>query len=160
MWNGITFFSLIWYLTRMHSCRMCTTHSSLPQRMLGYHPPGVGPETPLGVGLETPSRPDPSTSPWVWAWRPPPGQTPQLPLWVWAWRPAIHAGIPPPLPCEQNSWHTFLKILPCPNFVAGGKNASFLFRHLQHAIHFQKMQLGTFNGIPTNMSPTNKPALM
>ena len=25
-----------------------------------------------------------------------------------------------PLPCEQNSWHTLLKILPCPNFVAGG----------------------------------------
>ena len=25
-------------------------------------------------------------------------------------------------PCEQNSWHTLLKILPCPNFVAGGKN--------------------------------------
>ena len=24
--------------------------------------------------------------------------------------------------CEQNSWHTLLKILPCPNFVAGGKN--------------------------------------
>ena len=24
--------------------------------------------------------------------------------------------------CEQNYWHTLLKILPCPNFVAGGKN--------------------------------------
>ena len=23
-------------------------------------------------------------------------------------------------PCEQNSWHMLLKILPCPNFVAGG----------------------------------------
>ena len=22
--------------------------------------------------------------------------------------------------CGQNSWHTLLKILPCPNFVAGG----------------------------------------
>ena len=27
-----------------------------------------------------------------------------------------------PLPCGQNSWHTLLKILPCPNFVASGKN--------------------------------------
>ena len=31
---------------------------------------------------------------------------------------------PPPChawsPCGQNSWHTLLKILPCPNFVAGG----------------------------------------
>ena len=26
------------------------------------------------------------------------------------------------LPCGQNSWHMLLKILPCPNFVAGGKN--------------------------------------
>ena len=25
-------------------------------------------------------------------------------------------------PCEQNSSHTLLKILPCPNFVAGSKN--------------------------------------
>ena len=25
-------------------------------------------------------------------------------------------------PCEQNSWHTLLKILPCPNFVACGNN--------------------------------------
>ena len=28
----------------------------------------------------------------------------------------------PPPPCEQNSRHTLLKILPCPKFVAGGKN--------------------------------------
>ena len=58
----------------------------LPQCMLGYthpwdlglDPPGCGsgdpPARPLnllpGVGLETP-QPDPSTSPWVWAWRPP-----------------------------------------------------------------------------------------
>ena len=27
-------------------------------------------------------------------------------------------------PCGQNSWHTLLKILPCPNFVAGGKMCS------------------------------------
>ena len=28
----------------------------------------------------------------------------------------------PPPPCEQKSWHTPLKILPWPNFVAAGKN--------------------------------------
>ena len=52
---------------------------------------------------------------------------PQLPPWVWAWRPPTPpgegAGLPetsaPPqdqatLPCEQNSWHTLVKILPCP----------------------------------------------
>ena len=32
--------------------------------------------------------------------------------WLVMW-PARHAGIPPPPP-EQNSWHTPLKILPCP----------------------------------------------
>ena len=74
-----------------------------PARPLNF-PPGCGPgdplsqpdpsTSPMGVGLETPP-PDPSTSP---------GCGPGDPLW------------------EQNSWHTLLKILPCPNFVAGGKN--------------------------------------
>ena len=43
--------------------------------------------TPLGVGLETPPWPDPSTSP-LGVGREPSsvGQTPQLPHWVWAWR--------------------------------------------------------------------------
>ena len=31
--------------------------------------------------------------------------------------PAMHAPH-----CGQNSWHTLLKILPCPHFIAGGKN--------------------------------------
>ena len=62
---------------------------------LETHPlPMCGPGAPPGVGLEIPW-PDPPTSPWtdspnfsqVWAWRTPPGQTPQLPPWVWAWRP-------------------------------------------------------------------------
>ena len=30
-------------------------------------------------------------------------------------------------PCEQNSWHTLLKILPCPNFVAGGNKTFRVF---------------------------------
>ena len=59
--------------------------------------------------------------------------------------PAMHA--PPamhvpchacPLPCTPppvNSWHTLLKILPCPNFVAGGK----------YHIHLRTQQT-----IPTN----------
>ena len=68
--------------TRMHSRRMCIARSSSPQLWGGrgsasvhagiYHPwlwawrpcPAVGLETPLGVGLETPTpRPDTSTSP-------------------------------------------------------------------------------------------------
>ena len=36
------------------------------------------------------------------------------------------ADIPPPH-CEQNSWHTLLKILPCRNFVAGGNNTFEVF---------------------------------
>ena len=56
--------------------------------------PGCGPGDPL---------PRPSTSPWVWAWRPPhPRPDPSSSPWVWAWRPARHAGIPP---CEQNHRH-------------------------------------------------------
>ena len=36
--------------------------------------------------------------------------------------PTMHTPLPrTPPPRGQNSWHMFLKILPCPNFVAGGK---------------------------------------
>ena len=41
-------------------------------------------------------------------------------------------GTPPP--CEQISWHTLLKILPCPNFLAGGKNDSHCI-FLSHRSH-------------------------
>ena len=73
----------------------------------------------LGCGPGDPPWPDPpKLPPWVWAWKsarhagiPPPrpaarhGEIP----------PAMHAGIPPPCPPrEQNSWHTLVKILPCP----------------------------------------------
>ena len=106
---------------------------------------GVGLETPSWVWAWRPPWPDPSSSTWVWAWRPP-GQTPHALPWVWCWRLARHAriplprdlqdmlgyhpwkpprqaGIPParhagiPSPHRQNSWHTLLKILPCPNFI-------------------------------------------
>ena len=43
--------------------------------------------------------------------------------------PAMH--IPPAMhapPCRQNSWHMLLKILPCPNFVAGGNKANEIFK--------------------------------
>ena len=45
-----------------------------------------------------------------------------------------------PLSCEQNSWHTVLKILPCPNFVAGGnKDSVFETGHClkDHNVHFK-----------------------
>ena len=34
--------------------------------------------------------------------------------------PSMHWGRQPPPPCGQNSWHTLVKILPWPNFVAAG----------------------------------------
>ena len=79
----------------MHSSRMRTARSS--SRLLGgrvclsacwdTHRPGVGLETspscgpgdPLGVGLETPPRPDPLNFPYGCGPEDPPGQTPQLP---------------------------------------------------------------------------------
>ena len=103
-------------------------------------PPGVGLVTPLGVGLETPQC-GPGDPLGVGLETPgcgpgdPPGQIPQPPPWVWARRPARHAGTPPldtckacwdttcnacwdttppPHPHGHNSWHTLLKILPCP----------------------------------------------
>ena len=36
--------------------------------------------------------------------------------------PSMQWGNPP---CGQNSWHTLLKILPCPNYVAGGNMKAF-----------------------------------
>ena len=119
--------------------------------------PGVGLETPPpSVGLETPPwvwawKPpgcEPGdTPPQVWPWRPPqarslnfppgcgPGDLQGILGYHHPWRPArhagippaMHAGIPPPL-CEQNSWHMLLKILPCPNFFAGGKYCFFRTR--------------------------------
>ena len=127
----------------MHSSRMRTVRSSnrllwgcLSRCMLGYTPLGSGPGAPLGVGLETfLARPLNLPPPGVGLETPPsarplnlhpgcepgdpPGQTPQPPLWVWAWRlPFPH--------CEQNSY-TLLKILPCPNFVAGGNKTNVLW---------------------------------
>ena len=44
-------------------------------------------------------------------------------LYTAGW-PARHAWDTPPPPRGQNSWHMLLKILPCPNFVAGGNKLS------------------------------------
>ena len=46
-------------------------------------------------------------------------------VWFQGVSASVHAGIPPPgtrhpPPREQNSWHTPMKILPWPNFVAAG----------------------------------------
>ena len=126
--------------TRMHSSMMRTTRSS--SRLLGGmsasvharippwvwawrqppgcepgEPPRCGPADPPGVGLDTP----------------PSGQTPQLPLGcgpgdlqgmlgchpppgylqgMLGYHLQCMLGYPPPR--GQNSWHTLLKILPCP----------------------------------------------
>ena len=47
-----------------------------------------------------------------------------LPRGVPAWGCTCWGYLPRYSPCEQNSWHTLLKILPCPNFVAGGNNSN------------------------------------
>ena len=62
--------------------------------------------------------PDP---PWVWAWRPPPVRSPSTSPLGMGLETCMACWDTTP-PREQNSWHTLLKILPCPNFVAGGKN--------------------------------------
>ena len=84
-----------------------SVHAGIPPQVWAWRPPWVW--------AWRPPRPDPLTSPWVWAWRP--ARHAGIPR---PQRPARHAGIPPP-PHGQNSWHTLLKILPCPNFVVGGK---------------------------------------
>ena len=65
--------------TARSNSRLLERGECLPQYMLGYIPLGLGLETPwpdpptspLGVSLEAPPPPDLTTSPWVWAWRPP-----------------------------------------------------------------------------------------
>ena len=92
----------------MHSSRMRTARGSshprggvclsacwdTPRRCRPGNPPmGVGLETPLGVGLETPQ--DTCKA---------------------CWDTTCNACLDttPHVTCEQNSWHTLLKILPCP----------------------------------------------
>ena len=79
----------------MHSSRMRTARSS--NHLLGgvylsacwdTQPTGCGSGNPQWCGPGHPPRPDPSTAPWVWAWRPPPPRPdPSTAPWVWAWRP-------------------------------------------------------------------------
>ena len=98
-----------------------------PPRCGPGDPPGQTPQPPPGCGPEPP-RQTPQPPPWVWAWRPSPGQAPQPPPWVCVWRPSP----------EKNSWHTLLKILPFPNFVAGGNNNGVVhlsFRKYTTAAH-------------------------
>ena len=45
-----------------------------------WEPPRCGPGDPPGCGPGDPPGQTPSTSPWVWAWRPPQARPPQLPL--------------------------------------------------------------------------------
>ena len=100
-------YSHLWFITRellreLFDKQECIPVGCVPPAVVAVCWGGVGGVClsacwdipPPGVGLETP-QPYPSTSPWVWAWRPPPGQTPQPPPLVWAWRPARHAGILP-----------------------------------------------------------------
>ena len=98
-------------LTRMHYSRMRTARSLLWGVSL-TDPPGQTPP---------PGHPLLYRSPWTET--PHPGQGPPLVMW-----PVVHAGtetsLPPP--CRQNSWHTLVKTLPCRDFVAGGKNYTWM----------------------------------
>ena len=83
--------------------------------LAGIPPPGVGLETLLrpGCGLGDPHGCGPGDLQGMLGYHPPP----RRPARHAGIPPAMHAGIPPPPhppPCEQNSWHTLLKILPCP----------------------------------------------
>ena len=49
----------------------------------------------------------------------PPENLEEPPQKIWRNPPRTR---PDPRPCEQKSWHTPMKILPWPNFVAAGKN--------------------------------------
>ena len=93
--------------------------------------------SPLVVDLETPPLPDPPQLPhWLWAWRPLPiwPDPPNFPSGCGHGNLQGMLGYPPTPrdllqgmlgyhlqcmlgyhgPCGQNSWHTLLKILPCP----------------------------------------------
>ena len=100
------------FLTRMHSSRMRTARSSSRR---GGDLVLIPLNFPLGVGLDLiplkfPLGCGPGSDP------------PQFPPWVWAWRGVSLAGGSPwggvsfweTSPRGQSSWHTLLKILPCP----------------------------------------------
>ena len=50
----------------------------------------------------------------------------------------------PPAPCEQNDWQTPVKILPCRNFVADGKNrlAYLIFNDVLYVLTWESSQEG------------------
>ena len=123
----------------MHSSRMRTTCSS--SRLLeggglclstcwDTPPPGLGLDTPPGVGLDPPPRCGPGPLPQVGLnTEHPQPDPPTSPLGLGLDTPRPDPPPPGPVPrhppCGQNSWHTLLKILPCPNFVACGNEHRF-----------------------------------
>ena len=117
------------FSTRMHSSSMRTARSSSRRGggsasvHAGIHPRRCGSGEPLRWGPGDPTGCGPGNPPARPLNLPPgcgPGNLQGMLGYPPPWRPARHAGIPParhtgiPPPCEQNSWHTLLKILPCP----------------------------------------------
>ena len=114
-------------LTVCHACPSAThtrlshmpppMHAPLPQMPLPWHTPchacPSATHTPCQACPPPPYMPPPHMPPMHTPWHAYPHHH--------ACPPAMHA----PSPRGQNSWHMLLKILPCPNFVAGGKNESF-----------------------------------
>ena len=117
-------FSIL-HKTRMHSSRMCTPCCS---SCWGGGEPGQFPlgcdldQIPLNFPIGCGPGPDPpQLPPWLWAWTRSPSTSP---LGCGLETPQDQApppletrhspGIRHPSPHGQNSWHTLLKILPCP----------------------------------------------
>ena len=74
-----------------------------------------------------PPRCGPEDTPWVWAWRPPQGQTPQLPPLVCAWRSPPLQALTFPLGCGPGDLQGMLGYHPSPS----GDLQAMLGYHLQ-----------------------------
>ena len=74
-----------------------------------WRPPGCWPGDPLVVGLEDPPGQMPELPPRCGPGNHLPWPNPSTSPWEWAWRPAMHAGIPPHPLCEQNHSHVRLR---------------------------------------------------
>ena len=72
-----------------------------------------------------------------------------VPAWSGVWYPSMH--------CGQNSWHTLLKILPCP--LAGGKYSKILHLELTRQeranhihLHYEHLILTHYRGVILRLS--------
>ena len=72
------------------------------------------------------------------------------------WYPSMHWGSPPP--CEQNSWHTLLKILPCPK-LAGGNDPAVSSRvktNTNFKTNYLEIKLSQMEWLMTSLIPLRR----